>query len=386
MFHTIEEAIEDLKQGKVIIVVDDEDRENEGDFVSLADKTTAATINFMITHGRGLVCVPITEERADALNLRPMVTNNTDAHGTAFTVSVDALHGTTTGISAHERAVTIAALIDDEVTGREFKKPGHIFPLVAKDGGVLVRAGHTEAAVDLAHLAGSYPAGVICEVLKVDGTMARVPDLAEIAREHDLKMITIEELIKYRKDRERLVERAASIELPTDFGTFDVHVYTNKLTGQEHVAMVKGEIHAEEPTLVRVRHECVLGDIFGSRLCNCGAQLHAALREIEAHGSGVLLHIRHTPDDKGSLIDKIKGYQQAECGEQEAKPSPTADYGIGAQILRDLGVRQMRLLSNNPRKFRGLEGYGLKVVETVPLKVLETDRYQASGIAGVLKG
>lgn len=386
MFHTIEEAIEDLKLGKVIIVVDDEDRENEGDFVSLADKTTAETINFMITHGRGLVCVPISEERADALHLRPMVTNNTDAHGTAFTVSVDALHGTTTGISAHERAVTIAALIDDEVTGREFKKPGHIFPLVAKDGGVLVRAGHTEAAVDLANLAGSYPAGVICEVLKADGTMARVPDLAEIAREHDLKMITIEELIKYRKDREHLVERAASIELPTDFGTFDVHVYTNKLTGQEHVAMVKGEVNSQESTLVRVRHECVLGDIFGSRLCNCGAQLHAALREIEEHGSGVLLHIRHTPDDKGSLIDKIKGYQQAECGAQEVKPSQTADYGIGAQILRDLGVREMRLLSNNPRKFRGLEGYGLKVVETVPLKVLETDRYQASGIAGVLKG
>lgn len=383
MFHTIEEAIEDLKQGKVIIVVDDEDRENEGDFVSLADKTTAETINFMITHGRGLVCVPISEERAQQLELRPMVSHNTDAHGTAFTVSVDALHGTTTGISAHERAVTIAALIDEEVTGREFKKPGHIFPLVAKDGGVLVRAGHTEAAVDLARMAGSYPAGVICEVLKADGTMARVPDLQEIAREHDLKMITIEELIRYRKDRENLVDRAASIELPTDFGTFNVHVYTNRLTGQEHVALVKGEIDSTKPVLVRVRHECVLGDIFGSRKCNCGAQLHAALREIESHGDGVLLHIRHTPDDK-SLIDKIKAYQQAECETDQTQFATTADYGIGAQILRDLGVREMRLLSNNPRKFRGLEGYGLKVVETVPLKVLETDRHQAGALTGLL--
>jgi 3,4-dihydroxy 2-butanone 4-phosphate synthase/GTP cyclohydrolase II len=385
MFHTIEEALEDLKQGKMIIVVDDEDRENEGDFISLADRTTADTINFMITHGRGLVCVPITEKRSKALDLRPMVSHNTDQHGTAFTVSVDALHGTTTGISAHERAVTIAALIDDEVTGREFKKPGHIFPLVAKDGGVLVRAGHTEAAVDLARLCGSYPAGVICEVLKADGTMARVPDLALIAREHDLKMITIEELIKYRKDRERLVERAASIELPTDFGTFNVHVYTNKLTGQEHVAMVKGEIDGTTPTLVRVRHECVLGDIFGSRRCNCGAQLHAALREIEANGSGVLLHIRHTPDDK-SLIDKIKAYQQADSEAKTSKTAPAADYGIGAQILRDLGVREMRLLSNNPRKFRGLEGYELKVIETVPLKVLETDRFQGGSLSGLLKG
>ncbi|HEU4965749.1 MAG TPA: 3,4-dihydroxy-2-butanone-4-phosphate synthase [Bacilli bacterium] len=374
-FHTIEEAIEDLKRGNVVIVVDDEDRENEGDFVALADKTTAETINFMITEGRGLVCVPITEERADALQLRPMVKDNTDTHGTAFTVSVDALHGTTTGISAHERAVTIAALIDEGVTGRQFKKPGHIFPLIARDGGVLRRAGHTEAAVDLARMSGSYPAGVICEVLKADGTMARVPDLQEIARAHDLKMITIEDLIAYRKDREKLVERAASMELPTDYGTFTVHVYTNQLDTQEHVAFVKGEIDSTQATLVRVRNECVLGDIFGSQKCNCGAQLHAAMREIEAAGSGVLLHIRNMDGGRGSILDKIRGYQTGAKG-ADATDKRTVDYGIGAQILRDLGVRDMRLLSNNPRKFTGLEGYGLNIVETVPLRMQESDRHK----------
>lgn len=384
MFHTVEAAIEDLKQGKVIIVCDDEDRENEGDFISLADKTTAQTINFMITHGRGLVCVPITEERAAELQLAPMVTHNTDQHGTAFTVSVDALEGTTTGISAHERAVTVQALISDATPVDGFRKPGHIFPLIARDGGVLRRAGHTEAAVDLARLAGSYPAGVICEVLKPDGTMARVPDLVEIAREHDLKMITIEALIEYRKDREKLVERAASAELPTDFGTFDVHVYTNSLDDSEHVAFVKGEIDPESPVLVRVRNECVLGDIFGSKKCNCGAQLHAAMREIEENGSGVLLHIRNSAAGKarGGLIDKLKMYEEKECANAAApdKPQASADYGLGAQILRDLGVRKMRLLSNNPRKFRGLEGYGLEIVETVPLTVKDTDRHVAISI------
>ncbi|MCX7569085.1 3,4-dihydroxy-2-butanone-4-phosphate synthase [Tumebacillus sp. DT12] len=384
MFHTVEAAIEDLKQGKVIIVCDDEDRENEGDFISLADKTTAQTINFMITHGRGLVCVPITEQRAAELQLAPMVTHNTDQHGTAFTVSVDALEGTTTGISAHERAVTVQALISDATPVDGFRKPGHIFPLIARDGGVLRRAGHTEAAVDLARLAGSYPAGVICEVLKPDGTMARVPDLVEIAREHDLKMITIEALIEYRKDREKLVERAASAELPTDFGTFDVHVYTNSLDDSEHVAFVKGEIDPESPVLVRVRNECVLGDIFGSKKCNCGAQLHAAMREIEENGSGVLLHIRNSASGKarGGLIDKLKMYKEKECANEAApdKPQASADYGLGAQILRDLGVRKMRLLSNNPRKFRGLEGYGLEIVETVPLTVKDTDRHVAISI------
>jgi 3,4-dihydroxy 2-butanone 4-phosphate synthase/GTP cyclohydrolase II len=374
MFHTVEEAIEDLKQGKVVIVVDDEDRENEGDFIALADKCTAQTINFMITHGRGLVCVPITEARAKELRLTPMVSHNTDAHGTAFTVSVDALHGTTTGISAYERAVTIAALLDPKTQPDDFRKPGHIFPLIARDGGVLRRAGHTEAAVDLARLAGSYPAGVICEVLKADGTMARVPDLVEIAKDHDLKMITIEALIAYRKDREKLVERAASVELPTEYGTFDVHVYINSLDQQEHVAFVKGAIDPEQPVLVRVRNECVLGDIFGSHLCKCGAQLHAALREIEEKG-GVLLHIRNSVSGRsGSLAEKVKAYQNAECAAvEEEAPKRTADYGVGAQILRDLGIRKIRLLTNNPRKFRGLDGYDLEIVETVPLKVKEAD-------------
>lgn len=376
MFHAIEEALEDLKRGKVVIVVDDEDRENEGDFIALADKTTADTINFMITHGRGLVCVPITEARADELKLRPMVPVNTDAHGTAFTVSVDARHGTTTGISAHERAVTVAALIDESVSGNDFRKPGHIFPLVARDGGVLRRAGHTEAAVDLARLAGSYPAGVICEVLKQDGTMARLPDLQAIAAEHDLKLITIADLIAYRKDRERLVDRVATTDFPTDFGDFTMHVYTSRLDGQEHIALVKGEITEGEPTLVRVRNECALGDIFGSKRCNCGAQLHAALREIETNGSGVLLHIRNNAQDNGSLVDKIKAYERMEEDTAESKGKrATYDYGIGAQILRDLGVSQMRLLSNNPRKFKGLEGYGLEIVETLPLIVQETDRF-----------
>lgn len=363
-FHTIEEALEDLKQGKVIIVVDDEDRENEGDFVSLADKTTAQTINFMITHGRGLVCVPITEERAGQLHLRPMVNHNTDQHGTAFTVSVDAVHGTTTGISAHERAVTVTALIDEDITGDDFKKPGHIFPLVARDGGVLRRAGHTEAAVDLAIMAGSYPAGVICEVLKEDGTMARVPDLMEIAREHDLKIITIEALIAFRKEREQLVARAASAEVPTAYGTFHVHVYRNKLDNTEHVAMVKGQIDPEVPALVRVRSENVLGDIFGLPIDHDATDLQAALQTIAEHGSGVLLHIRS--DVTGSsLVDKLKAYQQ---GGGAAASKQLNDYGIGAQILRDLGVRKMRLLTNTPRKITAVEGHGLEVVETVPLR------------------
>ncbi|TCP59530.1 3,4-dihydroxy 2-butanone 4-phosphate synthase/GTP cyclohydrolase II [Tumebacillus sp. BK434] len=377
MFHGIEAAVEDLKQGKVVIVVDDEDRENEGDFIALADKTTADTINFMITHGRGLVCVPITEQRAEQLNLRPMVSHNTDQHGTAFTISVDAKRGTTTGISAFERAVTIERLIEDGTTGEDFKKPGHIFPLVAKDGGVLRRAGHTEAAIDLALLAGSYPAGVICEILNADGTMARVPDLIKIAEEHDIKMITIADLIAYRKDREKLVERAAEMELPTEYGTFKLAVYKNTLDGTQHAALIKGEIDPAKPTLVRVRNECTLGDIFGSHKCNCGIQLHAALREIEENGSGVLLHLRQAMDGANSLLEKVQAYS-AESDRTTREKGQTVDYGIGAQILRDLGVTQMRLLSNNPRKFVGLEGYGLTIAETVPLQVRDADRRQAN--------
>jgi len=383
MFHSIEEALEDLKQGKVVIVVDDEDRENEGDFVGVAEYVTPDMINFMATHGRGLICVPITEENAKRLELKPMVEQNTDPHGTAFTVSVD-FKTTTTGISAFERSETVKALLDPEVKASDFKRPGHIFPLIAKKGGVLRRAGHTEAAVDLAKLIDAQPAGVICEIMNEDGTMARVPQLKKIAERFHLKMITIKDLIDFRTKKDKLVKREVSIDLPTEYGTFKAIGYTSLIDGKEHVALVKGNIDPEKPILVRVHSECLTGDVFGSNRCDCGPQLHAALMQIEKEGNGVLLYMRQEGRGIG-LINKMKAYKLQEKGfdtveanEQLGFAPDLRDYGIGAQILKDLGVRQMRLLTNNPRKIAGLEGYGLSIYERVPIQMpikKENERY-----------
>ena len=374
-FNTIEEAIEDIRQGKLIIVVDDEDRENEGDFLTAAKNVTPEVINFMATHGRGLICAPITEERSKELGLNLMVRDNNAVHETAFTVSVDLLtQGCTTGISAHDRAKTIQALIDPNTKPEELGKPGHIFPLIAQKDGVLRRAGHTEAAIDLARLAGFEPAGCIVEILNEDGSMARLPDLIKVAERFNLKLVTIKDLIAYRLREESLIRKVISVEMPTKHGQFELIAYQQKDNGQEHLVLKKGTWNENEPVLVRVHSSCITGDIFHSMRCDCGDQLEKAMEMIEHEGKGVVVYINQEGRGIG-LMNKLKAYKLQEQGFDTVdanvklgfKPDER-DYGVGAQIIRDLGIHKMRLMTNNPTKRAGLIGYGLEIVENVPIK------------------
>ncbi|HEX6230578.1 MAG TPA: bifunctional 3,4-dihydroxy-2-butanone-4-phosphate synthase/GTP cyclohydrolase II [Actinomycetota bacterium] len=375
VFASIEGAIADIRAGKMVIVVDDADRENEGDFVMAAEKATPEAINFMVTHGRGIVCMPVTQQRLEELRIPLMVSKNNESHGTAFAVSIDIQGRTTTGTSAFDRAATVRAVADPELRPEEIRMPGHVFPLMAQEGGVLKRAGHTEATVDLARLAGLYPAGVLCEVLHPDGSMARLPELLRVAEEHGLKLISIADLIEYRRHREHLVRRTAEAAIPTEHGEFVAYTYESSIDGRVHVALVLGDIADGERVLVRVHSECLTGDVFGSLRCDCGDQLLSALAQIGREGRGVILYIRGHEGRAIGLTHKLRAYQLQELGRDTVEanvelgfPADPRDYGIGAQILVDLGVRSMRLLTNNPAKRAGLEGYGLSIVERVPLE------------------